>query len=208
MSSRRVSKLFLKPAHGAGMVSVQNIELAHGGVVGDVSRSSSSPRQVLLARNEDINHFGLPPGYLRENILLTGLTSTEFKPGQMVNFVSGASIHLVFYCEPCQKIGERVPRLSELIHRRGILGIVTQEGPMEEGDEFTICQSSFNPMSDKAQDRVHQVIAAIPKGSVIDYSTLLHASGLQRPYFRVIPKYLQSALAEGLPAHRVVENLT
>lgn len=59
-------------------------------------------------------------------------------------------------------------------------------------------------MPSNAGLRIHQVVARIPRGMVINYTTLLAAADLQRVYFRAIPAYLKTARASGLPAHRVV----
>jgi alkylated DNA nucleotide flippase Atl1 len=206
MGKPQISNLFLKRTHGAAMDSSNSLTLVHGGIAGDVSCSTVSPRQVLIVRDDDLRHFSLPQGYLRENIVVSGLPECLFIPGNQITFGSGACIHLTFYCEPCKKIGERVSRLSDLQRRRGILGIVVRAGEIATASELQVGASSLKPMADEPRHRVHAVIAAIPKGRVIDYATLLVAAGLQRPYFRVIPKYIESALELDLPVHRVVDS--
>jgi alkylated DNA nucleotide flippase Atl1 len=200
-----VDALFKKHAQGKPVQAVDELQLIAGeGIEADVTMSISSPRQVLIVRKEDLDAFRLPIGYLKENIVVSGLPVEDFQPGRSLCFDSGVSVHLVFHCEPCQTIAERIPNLKSIIQRRGLLGVVTQSGRILRGARCESIASSLVSMPSNARDRVCQVVSRIPKGCVLDYATLLHAAGLQRVYFRAIPSYLKHAQAVGLPVHRVV----
>jgi alkylated DNA nucleotide flippase Atl1 len=200
-----VDNLFIKALHAMPVQTVSECKLLVGeGIDGDAARSLSSPRQVLIVRKEDLDEFNLPIGYLKENLVISGLSRAEFQPGKMLHFEGGSSIHIAFYCEPCKSIGERVQSLKSIVGRRGVMGVVTKSGNILAGAHCMSESSELQAMSAIAGERVMQVVSRIPSGKVLDYATLLTAAGLQRAYFRVIPTYLKKARANGLPAHRVV----
>jgi alkylated DNA nucleotide flippase Atl1 len=200
-----VDNIFIKALHAMPVQTVRECELLVGeGIHGDVARSTHSPRQVLIVRKEDLNEFDLPIGYLKENLVISGLSRAQFQPGKMLHFEGGSSIHLAFYCEPCKSIAERVKNLKSIVGRRGVLGVVTKSGNVLTGSHCMSEPSELESMSASAGERVMQVVSCIPSGKVLDYATLLTAAGLQRAYFRVIPTYLKTARTNGLPAHRVV----
>ncbi len=201
----KVEALFLKRSHASEINAVDHLDLLIGaGIVGDLKCDLESPRQILVVRAEDLHSFSLPLGYLKENMVLSGVSAYDFLPGRSIRFENGTSIHLVFHCEPCKKIGELVPRLSSISGKRGILGIVERSGRVHASDRPTFQPSCLNSMSESAEARVAQIVAKIPLGRVLDYGTLLVAAGLQAAYFRVIPKYLEAAKLANLPTHRVV----
>jgi alkylated DNA nucleotide flippase Atl1 len=201
----RIDTLFTKVAHGKSSLSADELSLNKGeGIQTDVACSSASPRQVLLIRVEELAAFNLPSGYLKENIAIAGLCADEFQPGRLIQFKDGAVVHLTFHCEPCKSIASRIPDLTSIIRRRGLLGVVTQSGKLSVGQECKSTASNFDAMSSIPRERVCQIVSRIPRGKVLDYTTLLLVAGLQRVYFRAIPNYLKTARALGLPAHRVV----
>jgi alkylated DNA nucleotide flippase Atl1 len=200
-----IEALFLKPAPSRPIVPADTLNLIAGeGLEGDAARSLSSPRQVLIVRQEDLDAFDLPRGYLKENLVISGLATEDFQPGKSIEFECGGSIHLTFYCEPCKAIVERVPNLKSIVGRRGILGVVTQSGRLIGGIRVKSTKGELEAMSVSPGERVCAVIARIPRGRVIDYAVLLQAAGLQRVFFRAIPSYLKVAQALDLPAFRVV----
>jgi alkylated DNA nucleotide flippase Atl1 len=203
--SPTVNAIFTKLLKGEPSRAVSDLQFLEGeGIDADVAKSASSPRQVLIVRKEDLDAFDLPVGYLKENLVVSGLSTTEFQPGKVILFEGGASVHLAFYCEPCKTIAQRVPNLKAIIGRRGLLGVVVCSGRVVVGERCSSVRSEFSAMSSIARERVCQVVSCIPCGRVIDYGTLLKVAGLQRVYFRAIPSYLKAASAAGLPAHRVV----
>jgi alkylated DNA nucleotide flippase Atl1 len=203
-----VDGIGVKDVPGSPMRSASSVRFLEGkGIAGDVSANAGSPRQVLVVRAEDRSQFKLPRGYLRENISISGFAPEEVAPGRVLEFASGAKLFLVFNCEPCKTISGLVPNLKEITGRRGVLGIVLNNGSVSSHED---CQSfsttDLDRLSDKPSERVFAIIRRIPAGRVIDYATLLVAAGLQGPYFRVMPKYLSQALLVGIPAHRVVDS--
>jgi alkylated DNA nucleotide flippase Atl1 len=203
--SARVDRLYVKLASNELPQRVDGIDLIEGeGINTDTARSVCSPRQVLIVRKEDLDTFNLPVGYLKENFVISGLEAKDFQPGKLLQFNDGASVHLVFHCEPCKTIAKRVPNLKSIIGRRGLLGVVVQTGRVVTGAQCKSIASDLNAMPSSARERVCQVVSRIPLGKVLDYAALLKVAGLQRVYFRAIPNYLKAASASGLPAHRVV----
>jgi alkylated DNA nucleotide flippase Atl1 len=200
-----VERLFKKSAPGVPVESVETLHLIAGeGIEADVARSEVSPRQVLIVRKEDVDGFCLPEGYLRENLIISGVPAEEFQPGNRIRFEGGAIVHLTFHCEPCKSIAGRILNLKSIIGRRGVLGVVTQTGRLAVGSRLECEKSALSAMPSNPAQRACKVIARIPKGKVLDYATLLQAAGLQRVYFRAIPNYLKAAKALGLPTYRVV----
>ena len=186
----KVEALYVKRTRASPVTGVEHLNLLLGaGIDGDVGCNLESPLQILVVRAEDLHSFSLPFGYLKENIVLSGVSETDFIPGRSIRFDHGASIHLVFRCEPCKKIGERVPRLSLMIGKRGILGIVERSGKVRMSDRLTVEPGCLKPMSESAGERVAQIVGKIPEGRVLDYKTLVVAAGLQAPYYRALPKY-------------------
>jgi MOSC domain-containing protein YiiM len=87
------------------MRAVDEICLQKGyGIAGDINANPISPRQILVVKSEDIVDFAIPPGELRENLVIAGIKSENFLPGSLLTFDSGAAIRLTFYCEPCKRI--------------------------------------------------------------------------------------------------------
>jgi alkylated DNA nucleotide flippase Atl1 len=200
-----VDALYIKLKNGEPNCSVVALQFLDGeGIKADVAGSNRSPRQVLIVRKEDLDAFGLPIGYLKENLVVSGLSAEDFQPGRLLVFEGGSSMHLAFHCEPCKTIAQRVPNLKSIIGRRGLLGVVVKPGLIVVGARFKSVPSELSAMSSIARERVLQVVRCIPKGKVLDYATLLQIAGLQRVYFRAIPSYLKSATDATLPAHRVV----
>jgi MOSC domain-containing protein YiiM len=124
-----VIALFSKLAKSETHQRVTDLQFLVGeGIDADAAKSAASPRQVLIVRKEDLDAFDLPLGYLKENLVVSGLSTTEFQPGKLILFESGASVHLAFHCEPCKAIAQRVPNLKAIVGRRGLLGVVVHSG--------------------------------------------------------------------------------
>ncbi|MBD2451266.1 MOSC domain-containing protein [Nostoc sp. FACHB-152] len=119
------------------MKQVEEFSLIKGhGIEGDINANPISPRQVLVVRDEDISDLGIPPGELRENILISGIQPENFTPGSLVSFDSGAAIRLTFHCEPCKRIAHLVDSLKILQAKRGILGVVINSGTIWRAKNF------------------------------------------------------------------------
>lgn len=199
--------LFIKQKHGSLMRKVKELKLkmSHG-IEGDINANPISPRQVLVVRNEDILDLAIPPGELRENIVITGIKSENFAPGALINFDNGAAIRLTFHCEPCKRIAHLVNSLKTIEYKRGILGIVINSGTICIGNNVQFQPDRFPRLSEKPYERFLDFIVKIPSGKVVTYKHILEAIGLDKSYMRAIPTYLKKTSADDYPIHRIVDS--
>ena len=166
-----VSKLFGKLAKGSSVLNRQQCHLKAGyGIEGDIHANPQSPRQVLIMRQEDLQQgslgFGpiaaIDPGQFSENILIKGIPASQFVPGAELRFAGGAAIRLTFYCEPCKRIAGLVWSLSDIAQKRGILGVVVNDGVLAVGAEFMIQSGVFEALSEIPYQRFLDFLAKIP----------------------------------------------
>ena len=152
-----VSKLFYRIAKGRHITDMAQLTLKAGqGIEGDVHANHVSPRQVLIVRQEDLKKgslgYGLiediQPGEFGENLVITGVSGSDFVPGAMLEFAGGAAIRLTFYCEPCKKIAGLVWEIKDVEQKRGILGVVVQDGVLQTGENFKIQPGVFTALSE------------------------------------------------------------
>ena len=201
-----VRELFWKPDLVTEMRATAELDLVKNyGIKGDRYASNSSPRQVLVVNEQDLKTFAISPGELRENIALGGLAVNNFQPGAKLTFPSGAIIRLTFYCEPCSRIAHLVNSLVEINQKRGILAVVMASGVIKKGDRVTVEPSFFPPLSEIPYERFLSLLAKIPPGKVLTYKQILHAIGVDRSYYRVLPLYLKKTITN-LPKHRVLNS--
>jgi MOSC domain-containing protein YiiM len=214
-SSGVITKLFYRPMKGSPSIEMTHLQLKAGaGIAGDIHASLISPRQILIVRQEDLRQGSagvgpiadIQPGQLGENLVVSGLTADEFVPGSGLEFAGGAVIRLTFYCEPCKRIAELVWSIQDMEHKRGILGVVVQDGVLQTGAEFKIQPGAFMPLSEIPYQRFLDFLARVPAGQVVTYATILIGIGVDRGYLRAIPGYLRKAIAAGYPAHRVLDS--
>lgn len=201
-----ITQLFRKLKPGAPMQVAEQIELiANQGIAGDINSDRSSPRQVLVLNEQDLTHLQIPPGMLRENIAISGISFADWRPGAKITFSSGAAIRLTFYCEPCKRIAQWVDNLEQIKQKRGILGIVLHSGLVNVGDEIAIQPHFFPALSEIPYERFLQLLAQIPPGKVITYKQVLQCIGVDRSYYRVLPLYLKKT-SNNYPKHRVLDS--
>ena len=201
-----IKHLFRKSERVLKMQATQQIELIAGqGIAGDLNRDRSSPRQVLIVREQDLSQFAIPAGMLRENMVISGASPQLWQPGAKLTFPSGAVIRLTFYCEPCERIAPWVYNLEQIQQKRGILGIVWRSGLVNLGDEIALQPNFFPALSEIPYARFLQLLAQIPSGKVITYKQVLHCIGVDRSYYRVLPLYLKKTPAP-YPKHRVLDS--
>src|SRR5258708_8044527 len=159
-----IAGLFLKPGSGMPMATPSDgrMELRAGhGVVGDVNANPLSPRQLLVTRSEELMHFGIRPGDLRENIVVSGLDEEVFVPGTRLD-VGAVSIRLTFHCEPCKRISHLVRSLKDVLNRRGLLGVAPTGGIVAIGDPVRATPNAYNPMPERPYDRFRAFVAQVP----------------------------------------------
>ncbi|BAT54914.1 hypothetical protein NOS3756_38890 [Nostoc sp. NIES-3756] len=199
--------LFIKYQHGSEMKEVNELSLKEGyGIVGDINANAISPRQVLVVRHEDIVDLAIPPGELRENLVITGITSKDFTSGSLISFDSGAAIRLTFHCEPCKRIAHLVDSLKTIQYKRGFLGVVINSGIIRVGDRINIQPEKFPALSENPYERFLDFIVKVPAGKVVTYKHLLEAIGVDKSYMRAIPTYLKKTSAENYPIHRILDS--
>jgi MOSC domain-containing protein YiiM len=135
-----IKNLYLKTAHGRPMEPVNKVAVEGGkGLVGDVSYGRKK-RQVLIIDTDTLDHFGLQPGQVRENITVSDLTLTGLGPGTHIQ--SGAvQLEVTSDCSPCHQIEDIRPGLqAEMEKQRGVLCVAVSGGDLQVGDEIRIKQ--------------------------------------------------------------------
>jgi alkylated DNA nucleotide flippase Atl1 len=161
-----------------------------------------SPRQVLFASLPALTEFGLAPGAVQENLLLSDWVET-LPSGAVVQLGAQAQVRLTFLCEPCASLERLKPGLSRQIHgKRGMLGMVVRDGVVCPGDEVRMLPLCLPALSDKPSDRLNEFVARIPLGRIVRTRDLLLALGLTPSYARAIPALLKKS--PHLPVHRIV----
>lgn len=117
-----IQSLFIKQEHNASLSKTEQLNLHRGyGIEGDINADHLSPRQVLVVSAEDLTGLSIPPGELRENIVLESTNLAAFKPGAKITFPSGAAIRLTFYCEPCKRVAHLVDSLNYNFTRQNMI---------------------------------------------------------------------------------------
>ncbi|MBD2452019.1 MGMT family protein [Nostoc sp. FACHB-152] len=189
------------------MKEFEAINLIKGhGIEGDVNANPISPRQVLVVRYEDISDLGIPPGELRENIVISGIQPENFTPGSLMSFDSGAAIRLTFHCEPCKRIAHLVDSLKILQAKRGILGVVINSGMICIGNNVHLETDKFPALSENPYERFLEFILKVPAGTVVTYQHIIQAIGVDNSYLRAIPIYLKKTSAHDYPIHRILDS--
>jgi alkylated DNA nucleotide flippase Atl1 len=198
--------LFIKPGSSAAMArpSDRRLELRAGyGIVGDINANCLSPRQVLVTRNEDLQHYGIEPGGLRENIVVAGVDAERFVPGARLD-IGGVAIRLTFHCEPCKRIAHMVPSLKNILNRRGLLGVVLSSGVVAIGDQVWPWPDEFPALPVRPYDRFCGFIEQVPAGRVVSYRHVTAGMGVATSYMRAIPRYVSQTVNGNV--HRVVDS--
>ena len=140
----RIHNLYIKPDHGQPMLSVEAVEAVSGkGLIGDASFGRKK-RQVLIIEAETLQHFGLSPGQVRENLTVGGITlaghpaGTRIQAGEVLLEVTGD-------CAPCQLIDDIRPGLrTEMEGRRGTLCRVLLGGMIRVDDQIAVARSQMD----------------------------------------------------------------
>ena len=96
-------------------------------------------RQVLIMDVETLNHFGLEPGQVRENVTLEGLDLSTISAGDRVSLGDDVVLEITGDCEPCARMDEIRPGLKEEIDgKRGVLAFVEKGGVVSVGSEVGV----------------------------------------------------------------------
>ena len=117
----------------------QATAISNQGLEGDRSCKPGAIRQVLVMDKETLDEFDLRPGQIKENITTTGLDLAQTKAGQVLFIGDQVTMELVGECEPCEKMDAIRSGLQQrLDHRRGMLAVVINGGPIAVGDSVRI----------------------------------------------------------------------
>ena len=117
----------------------QATAISNQGLEGDRSCKPGALRQVLVMDKETLDDFDLRPGQIKENITTTGLNLSQTKAGQVLFIGDQVTMELVGECEPCEKMDAIRSGLQQrLDHRRGMLAVVINGGPIAVGDAIRI----------------------------------------------------------------------
>lgn len=204
----RITALYLKPAHGRAGIALgpaQTMRCVAGvGIDGDVHAHRLSPRQVLVTLASELAALGIAAGALGENIVLACDRPDLLRPGAALRTASGVDIRLTMFCEPCRRIAHIEPRLSRLLHRRGVLGVVEAGGELRLGDAIELIPGRYAPLAESAYQKFLDFLPSIPAGRVVRYADIALAIGADASFVRALPGYIKRGAGQGLPLHRVV----
>lgn len=210
MARGRIAACFRKTA--AGRERVGDLIFQAGiGIAGDVHAFSTSPRQVLLQDSGTLRDFGLDAGGFQENLTLDFPSLASLPSGTLLRVGKTAVLRLTFLCEPCGKLAaslraEGSPKtIKDAVRRRGYLATVLHSGTAKPGDSIEDGGVGFAPVPEKLEDRVRWLVAQIPRGKVVTYLDVVHMVGAFKGNCRAFPIFLKRAVADGLPAHRVLD---
>ncbi|MDQ3098259.1 MAG: MGMT family protein [bacterium] len=205
--SEQVKSVFIKHERGQRVQEPSNKTLvlkAKQGVEGDANSNSTSPRQVLIASQESLDHFHLQGGDLKENILTEGFPTDELKSGTVIQ-IGQAIIRITFPCEPCKYITSLgIRNLSEINGRRGVLGVVLRGGEVTVGNSLSIVDDEYPAIPTRFSDRLSWVTERIPAGKVVTYKQMVKLAGGASSYIRAIPGFIRRH-PDGA-VHRIVDS--
>ncbi|MFN3430370.1 MAG: MOSC domain-containing protein [Candidatus Sericytochromatia bacterium] len=141
-SNPTIRHLFLAQAKGTPMLPVEEaIAVEQRGLAGDrhAKRAAGGKRQVLLMDAASHDALGLPPGTLKENIVVEGVPIEALPPGQRLALGSEVIVEITMICVPCQKLNAIRPGLLKASWgNRGMLARVLKGGRMRVGDAVTL----------------------------------------------------------------------
>ena len=135
-----VVALHISEEHFGEMQSIPSAEVLHDlGVSGDryaIKRGHNrSNRQVLMMDKETLDELSLPPGTVRENITVQGMSIYGLASGTRVAIGSHVVLEVTEPCEPCERMDAIRPGLREQLEgRRGMLTKVIKGGGISVGD--------------------------------------------------------------------------
>jgi MOSC domain-containing protein YiiM len=141
-SSPTIRHLFLAQAKGTPMKPVDEaVALEQRGLEGDrhAKRTAGGKRQVLLMDAASHEFLNLPPGTLKENIVVEGVPIEQLPPGQRLALGPEVVVEITMICVPCQKLNAIRPGLlKESWGNRGMLARVLTGGRLRVGDQVRL----------------------------------------------------------------------
>lgn len=206
----KVEKIFIKQRPGQPMITPKTncLTLQTGlGIVGDINANPLSPRQVLLVAQETLDSFGLNPGDLRENIVISGFDINSLPSGSVIQIGAATLIRLTFQCEVCGYISSLpISNPRSLEGKRGMLGTVLLGGTVGPNDTISLLSKRYPEIPHKLYQRFLWILNKIPKGKVVTYEQLIAAFGVSSAYFRVIPSFIKRTSKTHYPLHRILDS--
>jgi MOSC domain-containing protein YiiM len=133
-----IEAVFLKQGHGEPMLAVDEALAESGsGLAGDVSFGRPK-RQVLVVEAETLEHYGLKPGAIRENLVVRGVALAGAAAGTRIR-AGDAVLEVTMDCAPCDFIdGLRLGLAAEMDGQRGTLCRVEAGGRIRRGDALLV----------------------------------------------------------------------
>jgi len=174
------------------------------GIDGDAHAHRLSPRQVLVTLASELQALDIAPGALGENIVIACDHPDLFRPGAALVSATGVELRLTMFCEPCQRIAHLGHRLSRLLQRRGVLGVVATGGELRIGEVMELIAGRARPLAQSAYQRFLDFMPGVPTGRVVRYIDITTAIGAADTSVRALPGYIKRSLVLGLPLHRIV----
>lgn len=201
----KAEHLFVKARHGKPMAAAESLPLVAGlGIKDDVNAHRLSPRQILVTVASELDALALPPGALRENLVISTDRLGDFQPGSALTTAGGVEIRLTMYCEPCKQLLPLAADLAGMIGRRGILGVVVGGGQLRRGDVLELISGRYPALPESAYQKFLDFVPTIPRGRVVRYSDVALAIGADNSFVRAIPGYIKRSIDAGVPLHRIV----
>jgi molybdopterin adenylyltransferase len=137
MSSPAVVALHFNAGSRASLIPVDTARAEPDqGLMGDRPRRPN--RAVLFIEQETLDHFGLAPGAVREQVTVRGIVLADLAPLARLR-IGSAAFEAGGLCRPCERMNELKPGLrSELEGRRGRFFRVIEPGALAVGDPITV----------------------------------------------------------------------
>jgi MOSC domain-containing protein YiiM len=108
------------------------------GLDGDRHSLAGNRRAILFMEQEVLDHFGLQPGDVREQVTVRGLELAKLVFGSRLE-IGEAMFEVAGPCAPCERMEELRPGLQkELEGRRGRFVRVVRGGSFGVGDAIVI----------------------------------------------------------------------
>lgn len=172
------------------MLEASRLAVSPDGIKGGVI--TSPIRQILIVPQETLEFFRLPPGALRENVVIDGgdvFGDLHALPSGTVIQLGAIKVRLTIHCEPCPRIAHLVKPISAIKERRGYLGAVLNSGWLKSGDPLRLLGAQFEPIPFDIKARARWYLGKQAKP--VPVMTFIRDMGLPRSYCRAVPALLR-----------------
>ncbi len=111
------------------------------GLENDRHALPDSSRQILLIEKETLDHLGLAPGEVKENITTSGINLMGLAHKDRLQIGSEVVLEITKACSPCSRMDEiRAGLMSGLAGKRGMLTRVIKGGRIAVGDQVRMLE--------------------------------------------------------------------